>query len=96
VQRRLVSLALEGTDRLLYHNEPIRRDGQLVGHVTSGMFGHTLGSALGLGYLANRGAPVSDDWITAGHYEVEVAAERVAARVSSRAFYDPTAERVRI
>jgi len=96
VQRRLVSLALEGTERLLYHNEPIRRDGKLVGHITSGMFGHTLGSALGLGYVANREAPVSDAWIAAGHYEVEIAAERVAARVSQRPFYDPAGERVRI
>ncbi|HKD52759.1 MAG TPA: FAD-dependent oxidoreductase [Steroidobacteraceae bacterium] len=96
VQRRLVSLALEGSDRLLYHNEPIRRDGELVGHITSGMFGHTLGSALGLGYLANRRAAASDEWIAAGHYEVEVAAERIPARVSQRAFYDPASERVRI
>jgi 4-methylaminobutanoate oxidase (formaldehyde-forming) len=96
VQRRLVALALEETDRLLYHNEPVWRDGELVGRITSGMFGHTVGAALGLGYVANRGAPVSDEWIAAGHYEVEVAAERVAARVSQRAFYDPAGERVRI
>jgi 4-methylaminobutanoate oxidase (formaldehyde-forming) len=96
VQRRLVALALEEKDRLLYHNEPIWRDGELVGRITSGMFGHTLGSALALGYIANRGAAVSDEWIAAGRYEVEVAAERVAARVSQRAFYDPAGERVRI
>ena len=30
VRRRLVALALEETDRLLYHNEPIWRDGELV------------------------------------------------------------------
>jgi len=96
VQRRLVALALEETDRLLYHNEPVWRNGELVGRITSGMFGHTVGAALGLGYVANRGAPVSDEWIAAGHYEVEVAAERVAARVSQRAFYDPAGERVRI
>ena len=96
VERRLVALALEETDRLLYHNEPIWRDGELVGRITSGMFGHTVGAALGLGYVANRGAPVSDDWIAAGHYEVEIAAERVAARVSQRAFYDPAGERVRM
>jgi 4-methylaminobutanoate oxidase (formaldehyde-forming) len=59
------------------------------------MFGHTLGAALGLGYLANGGAPVSDEWIAAGHYEVEVAAERVPARVSLRPFYDPKGERVK-
>jgi glycine cleavage system T protein len=95
VRRRLVTVALERTDRLLYHNEPIWRNGELVGKISSGMFGHTLGTALGLGYLANGGAPVSAEWIGAGHYEVEVAAERVPARVSLRPFYDPASERVR-
>jgi len=95
VPRRLVAIALERADRLLYHNEPIWRNGALVGRISSGMFGHTLGAALGLGYLADGGAPVSDEWIGAGHYEVEVAAERVPARVSLRPFYDPASERVK-
>jgi 4-methylaminobutanoate oxidase (formaldehyde-forming) len=95
VRRRLVAVALERTDRLLYHNEPIWRNGELVGKISSGMFGHTLGTALGLGYLANGGAAVSAEWIGTGHYEVEVAAERVPARVSLRPFYDPASERVR-
>jgi glycine cleavage system T protein len=96
VRRRLLALALEETDRLLYHNEPIWRDGEVVGRITSGMFGHTVGAALGLGYVTNCGAPASDEWIATGHYEVEVAAERVAARISLRPFYDPAGERVRI
>jgi glycine cleavage system T protein len=95
VRRRLVAVALERADRLLYHNEPIWRNGELVGKISSGMFGHTLGTALGLGYLANGGAGVSAEWIGTGHYEVEVAAERVPARVSLRPFYDPASERVR-
>ena len=95
VRRRLVAVALERTDRLLYHNEPIWRNGELVGKISSGMFGHTLGTALGLGYLANGGAAVSAEWIGTGHYEVEVAAERVPARVSLRPFFDPAGERVR-
>ena len=95
VRRRLIALALERSERLLYHNEPIWRDGELAGRITSGTFGHTVGAALGLGYVANRGETVSDEWIATGHYEVEVAAQRVAARVSLRAFYDPAGERVR-
>ena len=43
----LVALALERDDRLLYHNEPIWRDGELVGKISSGMFGHTLGTPWG-------------------------------------------------
>src|SRR5256886_12890528 len=46
--------------RSLYHNEPIWRNDELVGRISSGMFGHTLGASLGLGYLANGGAPVRD------------------------------------
>jgi 4-methylaminobutanoate oxidase (formaldehyde-forming) len=94
VRRRLVALALDA-DRLLYHNEPIWRNRELVGRVSSGMFGHTLGASLGLGYIADGGAPVSAEWIAAGDYEVEVAAERFPARVSLQPFYDPASERVR-
>jgi glycine cleavage system T protein len=95
VGRRLVALALEDPQRLLYHNEPIWRDGTLVGRVSSGMFGHTLGTSLGLGYLGSAEATVDAQWIAAGHYQIEIAAERVPARVSLRAFYDPTSERVK-
>ena len=95
VRRRLALFALEDADRLLYHNEPIWRDGQLVGKVSSGMFGHTVGAALGLGFVVNRDEPVSDAWIASGHYEIEVAAERVPARVSLRALYDPASTRVK-
>jgi 4-methylaminobutanoate oxidase (formaldehyde-forming) len=95
VRRRLVAVALGRSDRLLYHNEPLWRNGELVGRITSGMFGHTIGASLGLGFVANGGAPVRDDWIAAGDYEVEIAMERVPARVSLRPFYDPASERVK-
>ncbi len=95
VRCRLVAVALERTDVLLYHNEPIWRDGELVGSISSGMFGHTVGAPLGLGYVENTDASASEEWITAGRYEVEVAAERVPARVSLRPFYDPSSLRVK-
>src|SRR5437764_5489046 len=94
VRRRLVALALERADLLLYHNEPIWRNGELVGAISSGAFGHTLGRSLGLGYVANGGAPVSAEWITAGEYQVEIASERIPARVSLQPFFDPAGERV--
>ncbi len=95
VRRRLVAIALEREDRLLYHNEPIWRNGELVGRVTSGMYGHTVGASLALGYIANGNAPLDTAWVAAGQYEVEVAAERCPARISLRPFYDPSGERVK-
>jgi glycine cleavage system aminomethyltransferase T/glycine/D-amino acid oxidase-like deaminating enzyme len=93
--RRLVGFALQRPEPLLYHNEPIWRDGELVGRLGSGMFGHTIGAPLGLGYVANGGAPVSPEWLAAGHYELEVAAQRIPARLSLRPFYDPAGARIR-
>jgi glycine cleavage system aminomethyltransferase T len=95
LRRRHVTLALERSDRMLYHNEPIWRNGKLVGKVSSAMFGHTLGAAIGLGYLASAEAPLTAEWIDAGRYEVEVADERIPARVSLRPFYDPAGARVK-
>ena len=40
---------LDDPEPLLYHDEPIWRDGALVGRITSGAYGHTLGRAVGLG-----------------------------------------------
>ncbi len=95
VRRRLAAFALQSSERLLYHNEPVWRDGKLVGKISSGMFGHTVGKPLGLGFVANGGEPVSAEWIASGHYEIEVAAERLPARVSLLPFYDPASERVK-
>ena len=79
---------------MLYHNEPIWRDGELLGYLTSGMFGHTVGSALGMGYIEHADG-VSDEFVDSGTYEIEVACEKVPARASLRPFYDPKSERVK-
>ncbi|MBL8058609.1 MAG: FAD-dependent oxidoreductase [Anaerolineales bacterium] len=94
VRKRLVHFALDDPEPLLYHNEPIWRDGRIVGHITSGMFGHTVGAALGLGYL-HHDEPITPEWVAAGRYEIEVATERVPARASLQPFYDPAGRRIR-
>lgn len=95
VHRRLVHFILEQPEPLLYHDEPIWRDGALVGRITSGMFGHTLGRALGMGYLANEAEGVTAEWVNAGRYEIEIGMQRAPARASLRPLYDPTSQRVR-
>ncbi len=93
VTKRLVQFKLDDPEPLLYHNEPIWRDGRIVGHITSGMFGHTLGAGLGLGYVHHT-APITPAWVAAGAYEIEVATARVPARASLQPFYDPHSRRV--
>lgn len=95
VQRRLVQFALHDENRLLYHNEPIWRDGELCGRITSGAFGHTLGRSLGMGYVAAADGNVDVAYIKAGSYEIEIAGERFPAEASLRPFYDPSNARVK-
>ncbi|MGD2061473.1 MAG: FAD-dependent oxidoreductase, partial [Acidimicrobiia bacterium] len=93
--KRLIQFRLEDPDRLLYHDEPIYRDGDLVGRTSSGMWSYVEGRCLAMGYLGHP-AGVTEEWLDAGSFEIEVATERIPATASIRSFYDPHNERVRM
>lgn len=94
MERRLVQFILNDPEPLLYHNEPILRDGKLIGYLSSGSYGHTLGAAIGLGYVPCKGEEIAD--ILASSYEIDVAGIRVKATPSLKPLYDPKSERVKI
>jgi glycine cleavage system T protein len=93
-RRRLVVFTLDNPEPLLYHDEPIWRDGELVGRITSAAYGHTLGRAVGLGYVAHP-VGVDDRFVETGRWELEIAGERHGARAGLAPPYDPKALRVR-
>ncbi len=90
---RMVQFLLQDSEPLLYHNEPIIRDGEIVGYLSSGGYGHTLGAAVGLGYVPSKGEKPAD--VLASTYEIDVKGVRVKAKASLRPMYDPKSERVR-
>jgi 4-methylaminobutanoate oxidase (formaldehyde-forming) len=83
VKRSLVQFVLDDAGPLLYHNEPIVRDGRIVGRLTSGAYGHALGRAVGMGYIADPGG-VDAAFVQAGRYQIEIAGERFGASASLR------------
>jgi 4-methylaminobutanoate oxidase (formaldehyde-forming) len=92
--RRLVQFLLEDSTAMLYHNEPVFRDGEPNGYTTSAMYGHTLGAAVALGYLEHAGG-VSDEFVRTGRYEIQIDTRRIPARASLSPLYDPNSLRVR-
>ena len=92
--RRLLQFRLKDPEPLLYHNEPIWRDGKIAGHLTSGNYGHHLGAAIGLGYVSCENGE-SAEALLGSAYEIEVAGTRVPAEASLKPLYDPKGERVR-
>ena len=100
--RRLIQFRLEDPDLLAYHDEPIRRDGELVGRVTSAMWSYTEDRCLAMGYVTHPTAAdpepqaVTKSWLEAGSFDIEIAGRRIAATPSIRSFYDPTNQRVHL
>jgi 4-methylaminobutanoate oxidase (formaldehyde-forming) len=92
---RLVQFLLDDPEPLLHGEEPILLDGEAVGYIRSGAYGHTLGGAMGFGYVHKTGG-VTADIVNNGDFEIVVAGERVPTRASLRSMYDPTNERVRM
>jgi sarcosine dehydrogenase len=87
--RRLVPLVLDGAACVLWGGEAVHADGQVVGRVRSGGYGHTIGMNVALSYLpldlARPGTDVA----------VESFGQLVPARVREGPLWDPKGERVR-
>ena len=93
-RRRLVQFILDDPEPLLGHGEVIWRNGEAVGYLRAGAYGHTLGAAVGLGYV-EADEPVTRAYLETGAWEIEIARQRYRARASLRPLYDPTGERIR-
>ena len=91
---RMVQFLLEDPEPLLYGDEVIYRDGQIVGYLQTGGYGFTLGGAMGMGFVHHE-VDASVEFISSGSYEIDIAGERYPARASLRPMYDPQNIRVR-
>lgn len=95
LSKRLVQFQLTDSEPLLYHAEPIYRDGKMAGYLTSGNYGHHLGGAMGLGYVDCDQTEKAAD-VLGSTYEIEVAGVRMPAIASLKPLYDPKSEQVKL
>lgn len=93
--KRLVLFKLEDPEPLMYHDEPVYRDGERVGAISSAAYGHTLSASVGMGYVQHADG-VDTDYLAAGRFEIDVAGDRIPATASLRPFYDPASARVKM
>jgi 4-methylaminobutanoate oxidase (formaldehyde-forming) len=92
--RRLVQVLLTDPGPLLFHAEPVLRDGKPVGYVRAASYGHTLGGAVGLAMVEGAEA-VDKAWVDGAEWQVEVAGRLVPARASLRPLYDPANAKIK-
>jgi len=95
ISRRLLLFALTDPEVMAWGEEPVYRNGELVGVLSSAAYGHIVGGVVGMGYVPLRLNEPAEGLLS-GRYEVDVAGTRVPARVSIRAWLDPSGSRMRV
>lgn len=91
---RLIAVRVLDPEPMLHHAEIVLMDGEPVGYVRAGSYGHTLGGAVGLA-MVTAAEPITAALLEAHAWEVDIAGVRWPIEVSLKPLYDPKAERVR-
>jgi len=93
VSKQLACFTVEDPAVALHGRETIFRNGEVIGWLTSGGHGHTVGKSIGYGYVRHPG--IDRDYLASGSYELEVATVRVPATLHLEALVDPGNLRVK-
>jgi len=97
LKKRLLQILVKDPEPMMFHAEPVRRDGKMVGYIRAASYGHTLGGAVGLAMVeASDRAPIDGKWLEAGRWEVEIAGTLYPAIASLKPLFDPENKKVKM
>jgi len=94
LQKRLMTFTVDDPAISLVGRETIYQNGERVGYLTSGGWGYTAATNIGMGYV-RRADGVTDDFLREATYELEVATVRVPAKLHATPLYDPKGTRIK-
>ena len=92
--QRMLAFTVDDPEALLIGGETIHRNGAVVGYLTTGGYGYTVGTYIGIGRLKDE-AGIDDASIDEGRFEIEISRRLFSARAHRRALYDPENTRPR-
>lgn len=84
----LCSIRLKDSEPLLHHNEPVLRDGKIVGYVTSGAYGQAVGASVGLCFVDLPKGKTDKRQVETGGFTVMIEGRAIDAAVSLTPFYN--------
>jgi len=85
----LYSIKLTDSDALLHHNEPVLRNGEVVGFVTSGAFAYAQKASVGLCIVSPPDGADGKASLAGGDYSVMVEGVEIPATLSLKPFSMP-------
>ena len=101
LRKRLLQILVSDPEPQMFHAEVVRRNGEPHGYIRAASYGHTVGGAVGLAMIgaidsSGNPEPITQSWIDAGTWTVEVGAETYPAIASLRPLFDPKNEKIKI
>ena len=87
--RKLAVFTVDADDSDVWADEPIWRNGEVVGFVTSGGYAHYVAESVAIGFVPP--SLIGDDQ----QVEIEILGELRPARVITQPLFDPKAQRMR-
>ncbi len=92
LRKRLLMFTLADPAPIMWGGELVLLDGKAVGKIESGSYGHTVGAAVGMGYISHPGG-IDKGFIDSGDFIIDIGGELCPAKAHLRTDYDPKAER---
>lgn len=89
VKQKLCCLTLADPTAIALGNEPIFKGDKVIGWITSGGYGYSVGKSIAYGYLPVAEAKVGNEFV------VELFGERIKVKVENDPLYDPKGERIK-
>ncbi|NQY67861.1 MAG: aminomethyl transferase family protein, partial [Flavobacteriales bacterium] len=94
-RRRLVNFVVEDPEVMIYHDEPVYRNGELHGENTHGAYSYTMGGSMGMFYVHDDEKKITKDFINDAKYEIKVEGKLYPIKVYMFPPYDPKSENVK-
>lgn len=95
LKRRILQVLCKDPEPLMFHAEPVWRNGKAVGYVRAASYGHTVGGGVGLAMIEGGAEVVDQKWLDAGTWELEINGKRYPALPSIKPLYDPEMKKVK-
>ncbi|MDP1821651.1 MAG: FAD-dependent oxidoreductase [Archangium sp.] len=95
LKRRILQVLCKDPAPLMFHAEPVWRNGKAVGYVRAASYGFTVGGAVGLAMIEGGDEVVDQKYLDAGTWELEINGKRYPALPSIKPLYDPEMKKVK-
>jgi len=94
LKRRIVQVLVKDPEPLMFHAEPVLRNGKAVGYIRAASYGWSIGGSVGLAMI-EAGEVCDQKYFDDGKWEVDIAGKLYPAVCSIKPLFDPEMKKIK-